>query len=192
MARRTFPLSALLALSLAGCVQPIEGLRPPLPGTSAAAPGPDGDGIVVGGNVSSYAGGFLANLTAHNAGGRTWGYRQAYCIGSPWVASLSGPPGDGLDYLGPRDRLGCPGKSGAFPPGAWLNWTANPGCILEAVCDNQWDGRLWDRGTPFQAPNGTYTWTFRFSYDAAPPPPDGPFNPVRAGAKELAFRITLP
>ncbi|MCA1810613.1 MAG: hypothetical protein LC623_01215 [Halobacteriales archaeon] len=180
-------LPLLLALALAGCLQPAgtgatartpPSASPPWRATGTAGPLADGSDVAVAGTVTAFHGGFLANLSAHNAGPHPYGYPTYDCMSKGWWASLAGPPGENLTYRDPSAyRLGCPGqRSVPLPAGGWANWTATPGCNIYAACDNQWDGRLWDAsGNAAPAPAGTYTWRFRFPYhDVDVVDPDDP------------------
>jgi hypothetical protein len=196
----------VLALALAGCFQPATSPATGLTAdvhTTATATGtltttapPGEDDIDVAGVVLPYAGGFLANLTAHNTGQHTFGYDTSYCVGGPWSATLSGPPGEALIYRDPGNQhLGCAGsRLGRLPPGAWLNWTAQPGCNLYAVCDNQWDGRLWTKGQAGRAPPGDYTWRIRFPYYDTPGHTENQTftSPEGRHVKEVVFEVSLP
>lgn len=166
---------------------------PPTSGPPAESPA-NADDIVLGGSVDRWPGGFLANLTAHNTGQHTYGFSQDYCMGGPWSARLSGPPGANLTYRDPSyHSLGCAGdRLGRLGPGEWYNWTADPDCRFAHVCDNQWDGRLWDEDrTAHQAPPGRYSWEFRFPYyDEPARSENGTFTePAGRQLKTLAFAV---
>jgi hypothetical protein len=176
-------VASLALICVAGCLQPPgpadSGTTPTTEGstTPTAAP-PNPADILVRGNLHWDGTQYLANLSAYNSGGHAYGYSQPYCVGTPWQAGLSGPPGTGLTYRDPSyASYGCSSMSGRFAPKTWANWTADPSCHRHLICDNQWDGRLWDaNGQPSLAPPGNYTWRFSLSYSDIPPttPNDAP------------------
>jgi hypothetical protein len=180
----------LLALLAAGCATP----KDPSPGTIPADLAIPGNDVVASGRVQSASGHFLANVSAHNVGARAYAFSQPYvCAGTPWTATLSGPPGEDLVYRNGDHHPSCPSSYGEIRPGGWVNWTANPKCSTYTACDNAWDGRLWSGGEPRPAPAGDYTWRFRFRYydlgsGTGSPTGDG----SGAHAVELEFHVTVP
>lgn len=118
---------------------------------------------------------WLANVTARNVGTTTYTALQPYCMGTAIAAHMLAPDGRRVEHRDPSlNQLGCPGEVKPFAPGAWMNWTADPNCQIRTVCDNQWDGRLWEGETPSRAPPGTYTWVFSLTYRDPPGQPVGP------------------
>jgi len=169
------------------------------PGNALA--NPPTDGVEVSGAVrpTSDGKGHLADVRAHNTSPNTYGIGQNYCLGSPWFAKLLGPNGKEVRYRDPNDnRLGCPGfRDGLLKPNQWSNWTANTPCTTYNVCDNVWDGRIWDEsGQSQDAPPGTYTWRFWFPYYKTPGTFDdatGTFTgPTDYRAKQLEFTVNVP
>jgi len=190
-------LGVLLAAALAGCLAtpalPDAPSPSPNASTSWTATNSSAD-VRISGVVADLAEALVANVSAHNEGGHTYGYGQSYCV-SPygaWVAALSGPPGRDLDYRRPGTALGCPGRASTMPPGSYVNWTsgadAYPDCNTQYVCDNSWDRYLSDaNGGPREpAPAGNYTWRFTFTYSDSP---EGTATPSTEGRHQLVMDL---
>ncbi len=178
-------LAAVAALvAVAGCAAPQGPQGPEATGaegaatSSASAPpaDPAGPDVVLAGTVVPLRSGFVANVSAHNAGGRTLTFGQAYtCTGSgygSWTARLAGPDGTEVDYSLPTAyEWSCSGTTGnPMPPASYANWTfygdwETGTCTARHVCDNWWDGNVTGPdGARHRAPAGTYAWTFTFAY----------------------------
>ena len=79
-------------------------------------------------------------------------------------------------------------------PNQWINWTARVPCTTESICDNVWDGRLWDAdGNPYEAPTGTYTWHVSFLYYKNPKPEGDTSSSPPEGyrVKKLSFQVEV-
>jgi hypothetical protein len=118
-------------------------------------------------------------VSAYNAGTEPQGYQRKFFESNhqyAWSASLSGPPGDDLEYAAPgQARDSSTHANGAgytrapMPPDSYVNWTyggphERGECQVLPDCANWWDGNLTLDGMRGPAPAGNYTWRFTFTY----------------------------
>ncbi len=113
----------------------------------------DIDGIVLGAWVEKPGETFWANVSAHNAGNRTY-VLGPYCSGGTvWGSTMTG-----RDIEASRDDqspYGCEVAYGgaSFSPGAWMTWTTS-------IDEHIWNGPA-SHVTP-----GNSTWTFQFQFES--------------------------
>jgi hypothetical protein len=196
-----------LVLGLAGC---LDGTDPPGEDVEPGEPGQPGlaeDPIRLTGTLVTLPGGrgHAVNVSAYNAGTEPYGYARKFFDSNyqyAWSASLSGPPGEDLEYAAPSQSNdssthanGAGYTRAPMPPGAYVNWTyggphERGECEVLPDCSNWWDGNLTLDGGRVRAPPGDYTWRFTFTY-RVPESEDADWSTSRR-QEHIEFQVRIP